>query len=89
MSVGSFSLTFQLHILPVGNTDVIQWGVDFTEVMEIKNKKQKEKNGRRGCGTLRIICSDGLNAGFIRRMLLLYFFYPKISFVLGLKMSAI
>lgn len=80
MSVGSFSLTFQLHILPVGNTDVIQWGVDFTEVMEIKNEKQnKEKNGRRGCGTLRIICSDGLNAGFIRRMLLLYFFIRRLA----------
>lgn len=42
MSVGSFSLTFQLHILSVGNTDVIQWGVDFTEVMEIKNKKTEQ-----------------------------------------------
>lgn len=43
MSVESFSLTFQLHILPVGNTDVIQWGVDFTEVMEIKKIKNRTR----------------------------------------------
>lgn len=41
MSDQERGLTFQLRTSLEGMTDVIQWGVDLTEVMEMKNKKLK------------------------------------------------